>query len=181
MKFDRIHDHIFSLLKRASVFIILTLCGCASNSGVVAVAKDTFMVTRQAATGFSGSGNLKAEALREAAAYCASQGKEMKLVAVTESAPPYVLGNFPKAEVIFKALPHDSPELSRDAYFDPKGIQVKVVERSDEVKKVEVKSSVTNAIDVYERLEKLGELRGKGVITEEEFIIQKKRILDNAN
>ena len=35
------------------------LAGCASNSGVTPIGQDTYMVSRQAATGFSGSGCLK--------------------------------------------------------------------------------------------------------------------------
>jgi hypothetical protein len=71
------------------------------------------MVSRQAATGFSGSGTLKAEAFREANDYCASQGKLLQVVNTTEARPPYVLGNFPKAEVQFMCLKRGDPELSR--------------------------------------------------------------------
>jgi len=82
------------------------------------------MVTRQAATGFSGSGNLKAEAISEASSFCASQGKVMKIVAITEAKPPYILANFPKAEVVFKALDRSSPELKESSEFDSSGTQL---------------------------------------------------------
>jgi hypothetical protein len=59
------------------------------------------MVSRQAATGFSGSGNLKAEALNEASQYCTDQQKSVSIVNVSEAQPPFVFGNFPKAEVRF--------------------------------------------------------------------------------
>jgi hypothetical protein len=71
------------------------------------------MVSRQAATGFSGSGTLKAEAFREANDFCANQGKMLQVVNTTEAKPPYVLGNFPKAEVQFMCLKRGDPELSR--------------------------------------------------------------------
>jgi PEGA domain len=90
-----------------------SLAACASNSGVVPIGPDTFMVSRQAATGFSGLGNLKAEALREAQQYCTSHGKVMQIVNSTESQPPYVLGNFPKAEIQFMCLNANDPELAR--------------------------------------------------------------------
>jgi hypothetical protein len=98
--------------------ILTTLCvsmlvGCASNSGVVPIGPDTFMVSRQAATGFSGLGNLKAEALREAEEFCAGKGKTMQIVNSTESQPPYIFGNFPKAEVQFMCLDAGDPELAR--------------------------------------------------------------------
>ena len=82
----------------------LLLVGCATNSGVAPMGPDTYVVTRQAATGFSGSGDLKAEALREANEYCLSQKREMHVVSTAEAKPPYIFGNFPKAEVQFKCL-----------------------------------------------------------------------------
>jgi hypothetical protein len=68
-------------------------------------------VSRQAATGFFGSGTLKADALREANEYCSKEKKSLKLVKTTEAQPPYLLGNFPKAEVEFMCLAADDPRL----------------------------------------------------------------------
>ncbi|MCX5811093.1 MAG: hypothetical protein NT178_00900 [Proteobacteria bacterium] len=93
--------------------IVLLLAGCASNSGVVPIGKDTFMVSRQAATGFSGSGTLKAEAFQEANQYCLSQKKTLQVVNTSEAQPPYVFGNFPKAEIQFMCLDPNDSELAR--------------------------------------------------------------------
>lgn len=60
-----------------------------------------YMVSRQAATGFSGSGTLKAEALREADEHCRKANRVLVVNRVTEAKPPYILGNFPKADVEF--------------------------------------------------------------------------------
>ena len=84
--------------------ILLLLTGCAANPGVAPMGPDTYIVTRQAATGFSGAGDLKVEALREANQHCMSLGKEMHVVSATESKPPYLLGKYPRAEVQFKCL-----------------------------------------------------------------------------
>ena len=65
-----------------------------------------FLVSRQAATGFSGSGNLKADALREANQYCAGQQKELNVVTTYEAEPPFLLGNFPKVELQFTCISH---------------------------------------------------------------------------
>ena len=80
------------------------LTACASNPGVAPTGPDTFMVSRQAATGFSGLGSLKADALREAERYCADRKKVMQMVNETESKPPYILGNYPRVEVEFKCV-----------------------------------------------------------------------------
>jgi len=62
------------------------------------------MVSRQAATGFSGTADLKAESLREANEYCVKQQRQMEVLRATESQPPYILGNYPRAEVQFKCV-----------------------------------------------------------------------------
>ncbi|MBZ0111843.1 MAG: PEGA domain-containing protein [Thermoanaerobaculia bacterium] len=105
-------------MMRTNVALVLLgssilLAGCASNSGVQTVGPDTFMVSRQAATGFSGLGTLKADAMSEAQRYCASKKKELKVIGTSESKPPYLLGNFPRAEVHFMCLSESDPDLSR--------------------------------------------------------------------
>ncbi|QCX50748.1 hypothetical protein E7Z57_00680 [Ralstonia pseudosolanacearum] len=75
--------------------------------------QDTYMVSRQAATGFSGSGTLKAEAFQEANQYCLSQRKVLQVLSTDEAKPPFVLGNFPKAEVQFMCLDADDREHGR--------------------------------------------------------------------
>jgi hypothetical protein len=103
-------------MKRIALMPLFLLASCASNSGVVPIGPDTFFVSRQAATGFSGSGTLKAEALQEANQYCVSQKKALRVTNTVEAQPPFVMGNFPKAEVQFMCLDENDPELTR-----PKG------------------------------------------------------------
>ena len=93
------------------VAALVLLVGCAANSGVVPAGRDTYLVSRQAATGFSGSGTLKADALREANEFCASQKKQLKVIGTTEAQPPFILGNFPKAEVKFMCLSEGDSRL----------------------------------------------------------------------
>jgi len=101
-------------MKRFTIYVFcLFLTGCAAKSGVVPIGPDTYMVSRQAATGFSGLGNLKAEAFQEANEYCRGQNKYIRVVNTTESAPPYVWGNFPRAEVQFMCLDKTDSELTR--------------------------------------------------------------------
>lgn len=78
------------------------LAGCASHTGVVDAGGGEYMVARQAATGFPGLGTLKADILTEAAAHCRATGKQMLLTGEKESQPPYIFGNFPRAEIRFR-------------------------------------------------------------------------------
>jgi hypothetical protein len=89
------------------------------------------MVAKQAATGFPGLGNLKAEALEEADRYCASlpgSGHQLFVTRSTETQPPYVLGNYPRAEIEFRC---DAPSTAADAA---------VLECSERRKRGEIKS-----------------------------------------
>lgn len=91
-------------MKKLFMLCSIVLTGCASNSGVVPMGSDTFFVSRQAATGFSGSGNLKAEALTEAGAFCRSKGKTVQVVSQKDAEPPFILGNYPKSEISFRCV-----------------------------------------------------------------------------
>ena len=79
----------------------LALSGCASNTGVVPLGKGSYMLAKQAATGFPGLGNLKAEAIAEGAAKCVSMDQRFELISSTETQPPYILGNYPRVEIHF--------------------------------------------------------------------------------
>jgi len=95
------------------IMTLLLLSGCAINSGVIPMGQDTFMITRQAATGFSGLGNLKVEAWEEANEFCIEQGKCLQVVNTRKSQPPYILGNFPRVEIQFKCLNAKDPEYQK--------------------------------------------------------------------
>src|SRR5262245_33909054 len=101
--FEEVHETTWR--KRASIlFAAIALTACASISGVVSVGQDEYFVSRQAATGFSGIGNLKAEVLREASAQCVGQRKTMRVLETNESKPPYLLGNYPKVDIQFSCV-----------------------------------------------------------------------------
>ena len=91
----------------------MLVSGCTTTSGVVPIGQDTFMVSRQAGTGFAGLGNLKADAFREASQFCVKQGKSLQVVSTSESSPPYILTNFPRVEVQFMCLDVSDQELGR--------------------------------------------------------------------
>lgn len=117
-------------MKKAILLPALILAGCASNSGITPIGKDTYMVSRQAATGFSGSGTLKAEAFQEANAYCAKEGKNLQVVSTQEAQPPYVFGNYPKAEVQFMCLSDGEAELGRPKLKPKADVNVQVQKAS---------------------------------------------------
>jgi hypothetical protein len=92
-----------------SLCLLVGLTSCASQTGVVPNGQGGYLIAKQAATGFPGLGNLKAEAMAEAGQYCAGQGREFLLMGATETEPPYLLGNYPRAEISFQCVVPQSP------------------------------------------------------------------------
>lgn len=160
------------------LLLCLGLSGCAINSGIVPMGKDTYMVSRQAATGFSGSGAQKAKCFQEASQFCEKQGKKLQVVSTSEAKPPYIFANFPKAEVQFMCLDANDPQLQRTRLEKSPDV---VIKRDDTVKAdvdVRTKEESNKSPDLYTELTKLEDLRKKKILTEEEFQIQKKLLLE---
>jgi hypothetical protein len=87
------------------IFLVcLVLSGCASNSGVVPMGDERYMVSRQAAAGAFGPDTLKADALQEATAYCRRENKSLLVGNITEAKPPYTSDNVRKADIAFSCL-----------------------------------------------------------------------------
>ncbi len=81
----------------------LMVVGCAqTNTGPLPAGKDTYVISRQAGAFPTGKEPLLAEALAEANVKCDSEKKKINLLSTTENAGPYILGNYPKATVVFK-------------------------------------------------------------------------------
>ena len=80
---------------------VLFLASCATNSGVVPIGNEQFFISKQAATGFTGLGNLKAEAIKEGTVSCSAMKKEFELISQDQSEGLQVLGKFPRVEITF--------------------------------------------------------------------------------
>ena len=91
-------------MKKTLLMCATILAGCASNSGVVVMGADTYFVSRQAATGFAGMANLKAEAIGEAGQFCGAKGKTLQVTSQKDAEPPFILGNYPKTEIQFTCV-----------------------------------------------------------------------------
>jgi hypothetical protein len=86
-----------------AILVSLIVGGCAINTGVVSIGQDTYAVAKQT-VGLSSQAlfPLKAANISEGASYCAKLGKVFEFVAIKETQPPYIFGNFPRSELQFK-------------------------------------------------------------------------------
>ena len=86
-----------------AILVSVIVGGCATHTGVVSIGQDTYAVTKQT-VGLSSQAlfSLKATNISEGASYCAKLGKVFEFVAINETQPPYIFGNFPRSELQFK-------------------------------------------------------------------------------
>lgn len=109
---------------------------------------ELYRVYQQAATGFVSIESVRETAERRAIEFCERQGKTMRVVSENVSNPPYILGNFPRIEIVFACV--DKPKAEQPVFQDVQ----------------------------YERLINLKKLLDAGVITKDEFEREKSKILD---
>lgn len=97
---------------------IATVLGCAST-GVIPVGGNSYMVSKQTATGFQTAVSIKAEVLREANEFCEKKGLRMIVVSLrTKDGEPG--RSYATADLVFKAVRETDTEyqeyvLKRDA------------------------------------------------------------------
>jgi uncharacterized low-complexity protein len=97
-----------SIVKSAisiSIALAAALLGaCASNSGVVRMGNDTYLISKKAADGFTGLGKLRSEAMHDAYAQCSKVGKSVEVIKTDRSRPPFISGNFPRVDITFRCV-----------------------------------------------------------------------------
>ena len=146
----------------------------ASKSTLVSLGDETYSIVRQANNGLiRDTAALKAEALQDAASYCVAHGKQQKVISATELKPLFVTADYAKAKVIFKALNADDPALRNEN--PPQRVDDSVTSTP-----AKVSSPAGTQGDLYTELIKLDELRKKGILTEEEFQVEKKKVLSRS-
>jgi hypothetical protein len=153
----------------ASSFLCLTFVGHAladgSNGGVVSLGDNTYSITKEAKDAFHREIEpLKAAATEAATKFCADQGKEMRVVSLTGRDPFFGLG-YTSAKIVFRAVNPGEP----DPAVATAQVAVPVAERH------------LNTDELYAELVKLDDLRKKGILTDDEFQAQKKKLLDRSN
>jgi hypothetical protein len=134
---------------------------------IVALGDNTYSVFLEANTIFYRKmSSLKAEAMDAASRFCANKGKQMKVLSVAEDPSIFLMG-FISVKVTFKALDAGDPELLAPVPASASA-------------EVSVSPAPTRD-DFYAILIKLDDLHKKGILTDEEFEAQKKKILSHVN
>ena len=110
---------------------------------------DIYRIYHRAATGFVSIQSIRQAAEQRASNFASNQGKGFVVLGEQISEPPYILGNFPRIEIVFALVEKESeqyPVRSRDRYTD---------------------------------LERLKRLLDDGALTQEEYDSEKAKILND--
>ena len=82
---------------------------------------DVYRIYHRAATGFVSVQSIRQSAEKRAEDFASRQGKGIVVLGEQISQPPYILGNFPRIEIVFALIdkPIDAnPTVRRDKYSD---------------------------------------------------------------
>ena len=100
------------IVKNIAPLFILLISSCASISNVVPAGPDTYMISGYDRSIGASGGIVKAELFKQAADYCTQQNKVF--VPINSSGVDYkVFRNLANAELIFRCLSKDDPELRK--------------------------------------------------------------------
>lgn len=158
----------------ATVSAVL-VAGCA-NPGIIKISPDTYMLAKQDRGGiFGNAAALKAEVIQEANQFAESQGKVA--IPLTTRETPLAPGRFASFEYQFRVVDRNDPEAKRTAIVPRADMVIEKTEKVDANIRTKVEAPKTK--DVYAELTKLDDLRKRGILTEEEFASQKKKLLES--
>lgn len=152
--------------------VLTTSAWAAKAPSVEQTGPDTYTITKTARTGFDRDVDaMKDAVLAQAKAFCSEKGKEIKVLSLTGDKPRWMFTGYTKATIVFKALAADDPELHAPLPTTlPDGTVVPAA----------APAPATPTDELYNELTKLDELRKRGILTDEEFQAQKKKVLDRS-
>ena len=156
----------------SAAFLCLAVAGRASSHDTigapVSMDNSTYSITCEATNAFMrDEDQLKADASAAAAKFCAAQGKQLKVLSLTSKLPKFSLG-YGSAKITFMALAAHDPLL------------VAPVTPAGEIAPAPAPRNLTTD-ELVSELTKLDDLRKKGILTDEEFQAEKKKVLSHSN
>lgn len=160
------------LLSFALASLVLST-GCTTGTQVMAMSGGVYTVTRSGQSGFTSVGALRKQAYDEANQFAASKGKIAEVISVNET--PTGFARFPQVDLRFRLITAEE----QAALAKTPNLAVQGQASHDAMGRTTDAGLTVNAKpDAYAELLKLDELRKKGIITDQEFEAQKKRVLE---
>jgi hypothetical protein len=145
-----------------------------ADADVVPLGNDTYSITCEAKTAFTRNADkLKGQASDEATKFCATQGKQLKILSLSGNVPHFGSG-YAKAKITFMALSAGDPRLSTEAAATAAAAPAPIAVAA-------VAPGRLSTDELYAELVKLDDLRKKNILSDEEFQAEKKKLLSRSN
>lgn len=158
-----------TLFRTMPLCLVSLLVACA-NPGIVQMAPDTYFLSRADRGGiFGNAAAMTSDVIREATEFAQQRGKVA--VPVSLNTTPVYPGHFATVEYQFRLVDIASPEARRATLSPVPNVRI-------ETPPAVAVAPAMQSKDVYAELLKLDDLRKRGVLTEAEFDLQKKKLLD---
>lgn len=141
----------------------------------MAVSGGAYTVTKSGTTGFTPLGVIRKEAYEEVNQFAASKGMVAEVISVNEV--PAGFARWPQVDLRFRLV---SPAVGNAGAKVP-ALTIGSQASHDAMGKTteaETTVVVSKEPDFYTEIKKLGELKAKGLLTDEEFQREKNRLLD---
>jgi hypothetical protein len=122
---------------------------------------------------FGNASAMKADVIREANEFAASQGKIAIPISLNES--PMYIGHFASVDYQFRVVDESDPEARRINLVPRPNVVIEKTEKT--TMDVNTKDQTNRPKDIYPELLKLDDLRKRGILSQEEFDAQKKKLL----
>jgi hypothetical protein len=145
------------------LFIVAHPAQAGEITSVTPQADGSYRISAKATHKFTrNTRKLKDEAQAAAAAFCAKEGKQLKVLSVIEDKNQYLVGDFAQITLTFRALTGNDPELAPAAAPAAAAVAPPKPMTADELQA---------------ELTKLDDMRKKGLITDAEFEALKQKVL----
>jgi hypothetical protein len=165
-----------SSVRVLALILTMSLISACANPGIVQISPNTYMISREDHAGIFGSlARMKANVIREANEYAARQGKVAIPINAKEKPVGYRPADWATFEYQFRLVDPDSPE-AQSVHLEPRA-DIVVETTNQSTIDVRTEPAADRGGDRYDELERLAELRRKGVLTDEEFEAEKRRVL----
>ncbi|WP_408596500.1 SHOCT domain-containing protein [Limnohabitans sp.] len=155
-------------------FSLSVLIGCAAPDAVM-ISPGVYMISRTSAAGsvFANMAQLKADTIDAANQFAQSKGKEAIAVSIRDERP---IPGFPLVEYQFRLA---EPGSVRDSSVIMKKDADITIRRDENISiKTEQAAPKGASQDLYAELVKLEDLKKRGLLSEEEFQEQKRKLLN---
>jgi len=156
------------------------LAGCVTAPQIVKLPGDTYSITRTDRGGsLDDIGSTKSAMMRDANDFAAKQGKVASTVSMKDT--PAAVQGFTTVEYRFTLLDKDAlpPAAVLSARADTSSAPSTKAISTPAPTSPLTRTQGPHSIDIYGELIKLDDLRKRGILTDDEFAREKKKILDS--